>query len=230
MDLTILSPSQGLEVWWSTEQGDCAVLGQLQAAEEGIVSAWLYGDSLNDELPLPGQSVSVRVPSGRGLIAARGIVLPDGPSGLTRIALAGAPRRLQSRLYARVDMNLLPARGYLLGSAGEPAWPFDARLLDLSGGGLRFETYETLAGDDRFRLEFVLEDGSLVAPTVEIVSRLAERTIWQPAGLSGCYVRYEVRGTFAAISELERYRIVRYVARRRSTSADLEPGPDTLAS
>src|SRR6266496_3383971 len=121
MDLSFLMRQQGLEVWWSDTRADDAVLGQFESAEGSVLSAWLFGDSLTGELPMPGQRVSVRVPSARGLAVLSGLVLPDDADGLTRIALNGTLRQLRNRHFSRVAMGLRPAAAQLLDTEGQPS-------------------------------------------------------------------------------------------------------------
>jgi PilZ domain-containing protein len=219
--LSLLSPGQGLEVWWHGEQGDDAILGQIQSPGPGRLSAWLYGDALSGGQPAAGELVSLRAPTSRGLLIAAARVLDDDGDGLTRFEIVGAIKQLRRRQFQRVALDGDQAGAWLLDADGQVIELVEASLRNLSGGGIQFECLEVLPNHAQLRLELNLGEYGTVAVQAEVLERRPLETVWRPAGREGVYVRFLVRASFVALSDLDRQRIVRFVERRATQVAHL---------
>ena len=95
----------------------------------------------------------------------------------------------------RVDLP--PISAVRLSALGKPMGLLGLTVVDLSAGGIRLQTIESLRAGERLRLKLRLDDGEPIMPVVEVLV---------PGSTA--------QGRFEMISEADRRRIVQYVYRQ----------------
>jgi len=128
-------------------------------------------------------------------------VIDAGP-GRSRVRLVGEWKRVQMREFIRVSVMgiAMNVRGDTSTQAGSPV---EARLLDLSAGGLRFESSESFAAGDVIDVRFNLAQTGPINVRGEVLRIAGRRN-----GDSGpC--QYGIR--FAGFDEATRVKIMTWV-------------------
>ncbi|MCS7003278.1 MAG: PilZ domain-containing protein, partial [Dehalococcoidia bacterium] len=121
--------------------------------------------------------------------------------------------RIQRREFLRWPVDLPSTRGAVVGLDGEDGPRFAARVIDLSGGGLRFECLDPIKAGDTVRILLDLDDEPPFAPYITVIE--SRRIEVSPTGESA-FVKYDCRGFYSAIFERDRRRIIQYIFRQET--------------
>jgi hypothetical protein len=168
---------------------------------------WFDCDVPRERCPEVGQALQVLVsaPDSLRLVPCR--VIEEGRGGSLQLTVSGRLSRVQRRDHVRARVDLPPVSAVRLDADDEVVGLVGVRLLDLSAGGVRFQTHEPLRSVERLRLVLRLDDGPPLTPTVEVV---------EPGVVA--------RGRFSVMPERERRRIVQFVY-RQELAERREPEP-----
>jgi hypothetical protein len=188
-------------VHWTGALGDREAWGSLHEAGDRIVVR------LACTPPPTGAALTIEIHHETGLFLLPGVVSSHQPGEIV-LTPSGPIERIQRREFVREPVDRDTMSAYRIGLDGEPAERFAVRLIDLSGGGIRFECLEPLVTDDLIGVNLRLDDGEPVRPIVRILAARVREVI-EPSGER--YLTRIARGPFVAITEKERKRIVQFV-------------------
>lgn len=176
---------------------ELSVEGEVRIVSSETLWVWLDCDVPRNRCPEVGQAIQLLVsgPDGLRLVPCR--VIEESRGGSLQLSVSGRISRVQRREDVRARVAMPPASAVRLDAADEAMGLVGVRLLDLSAGGVRFQTHEALRPVERLRLVLRLDDGPPLTPTVEVV---------EPGVVA--------RGRFATMPERERRRIVQFVYRQ----------------
>lgn len=151
------------------------------------------------------------------------IEVVESGTGRSRVRLVGDWQRIQMREYVRVSVFGIPldvrrdeeletmsqreARLRRLRAVEEDERP--SRLLDLSGGGLRFESRERFSEGENVEFDFTLPETGPLHLRGEIVRVLAVAEANEDAGEPEGFNQYGVR--FLSVAESDRVKIMTWV-------------------
>ena len=176
---------------------ELTVPGEVRLVANDSFWVWFDCDVPRDRCPEVGQALQVLVsyPDGLRVVPCR--VIEQSHGGSLQLTVNGRISRVQRREDVRTRVDLPPLSAIRLGADDAALGLVGVRLLNLSAGGVRFQTHEPLRTVERLRLVLRLDDGPPLTPTVEIVE-----------------VGGQARGRFADLPERERRRIVQFVYRQ----------------
>jgi c-di-GMP-binding flagellar brake protein YcgR len=209
-DLRFLRPLQRVEVRWHTlDGGEVAIPGQVQSVDGAALAIWFDRTAPGFNPSHADDAVWLDVSGSDAVYVVPARLVGRQPPDILFLAVQGPARRDQRRHYVREVVDLPPVAGARLDQNGKPTGTtYLIRLIDLSGGGARFECSEQLQPDDLVELLLDLGDGR---PFRAVVTALGP--VDNPVG------RCILRGYFSAIAERDRRRIIQYVFRQQIVKA-----------
>ena len=212
-DLSFLRPSCRLQIIWRTSGGEqAAYTGQLQSVSDEHLDVHLMGYGLVPGVLRAGEVVSIRVPSEQWVYEIPSRVLAEDVSGDLRVAVDGDVRRLDRRRYPRVNIRMSGTTAFLPGPKNQPPVPVTVRIVDLSGGGAKLETFTRMEVGQPLQIMIPLPGQTPIFPS-GIIRGCTEQPI--PKDAPETQQRYIIRVEFTAVLQSERRIILRYVARQR---------------
>jgi hypothetical protein len=190
--------------------GESSVPGQVQSIDGELVEVWFDRTAPSFNPRHSDDHVLIDVPSGEDTLVFPGVLIGMRPPDTLVILVYGLPRRDQRRQYVREQVELpaqlaveLDASGRKVGEAQE------IDVVDLSGGGIRFEVTQPVAPQSRLQLTLDVGTG----PFDVVVS-----VIDSYQTMSG---RQFARCCFLEISERFRIDVIRFVFREQLRKARL---------
>lgn len=198
----LLQAGRRVQVAWVADSAqstpdELTVPGEVRLVANESFWVWFDCDVPRDRCPEVGQALQVMVPYDDGLRVVPCRVIEQSHGGSLQVTVSGRVSRVQRREDVRTRVDLPPLSAVRLDADDAAIGLVGVRLLDLSAGGVRFQTHEPLETVERLRLVLRLDDGPPLTPTVQIV---------EAGG--------QARGRFADLPEPERKRIVQYIYRR----------------
>ncbi|MCS7003279.1 MAG: PilZ domain-containing protein [Dehalococcoidia bacterium] len=207
VDLSFLRPLAIVEVRWGPNVAEQFASAEIDIVRPGMVTVPLMGSG-TASFPIGG-AVRVRFASPGGLFLLDGRVIGYDDRARALTLHIHDYQRIQRRRYYRARVSLPPAKALLLTpDSGEPMARFQAELVDLSGGGARFESSRPLRLGDAVQLTFSIDQPPPIVATVAVLeSRPAGGSFQTTAGY------HIVRSEFRQISDRDRDRIIKYIFR-----------------
>jgi hypothetical protein len=178
-------------------QGSVMAQGEIRLTFEEAVWIWLDQELPEASRPAVGQAIQVLAPRPDALRLIPCRLIEESAGGSLQVAISGRVSRLQRRDDVRMRVELPPISAVRLSATGKPLGLLGLTVLDLSAGGIRLRTIETLRAGERLRVMLRLDDGDPITPIVEVLVPGAT-----------------AQGRFEVISEADRQRIVQYVYRQ----------------
>lgn len=196
--------------WHSMDGGESAVPGQVQSIDGEIVEVWFDRTAPSFNPRHSDDQIWIDVPSGEDTLVFIGVLIGMRPPDTLVILVYGLPRRDQRRQYVREHVEMAPQTVLELDETNNPVGTSqEIIVVDLSGGGIRFELDRTLSAGAR--LQLTLDVGS--GPFDSIVRVI---DIYQT--MSG---RQFARACFLEISERFRIDVIRFVFKQQLKKARL---------
>ncbi|MFN8535284.1 MAG: PilZ domain-containing protein [Dehalococcoidia bacterium] len=215
-DLSFLGSGQRVLLRWSSARGEKrARTAIVQSVRHQQVVVVPDGDG-----PPAGVAVTFEAGLMTGLYLATGEVAGKAVRGPDLVIEVSAVERIQRRGFVRAQIDLDTMSAFLLGADGEPARRFAVRLIDLSGGGVRFECLEPLAPGQLFTIVLTMGEEEPIRPVIRVVEAALRND--EDSILS-------VRATFESIAERDRQRIIQLVFRLQSDARRRESEPQPPA-
>jgi c-di-GMP-binding flagellar brake protein YcgR len=213
----LLPPGRRVQVTWVAD-GDHAevprasvdaltVNGEVRIVTSDTFWVWFDCDVPRARCPEVGQAIQVFASGPDALRRVPCRVIEDSRGGSVLLAVSGRISRVQRREDVRTTVDLPPVSAVRLGADDGAVGLVGVHLLNLSAGGVRFQTREPLRPVERLRLVLRLDDGPPLTPTVEVV---------EPGTVA--------RGRFSLMPERDRRRIVQYVYHRELAARPASDG------
>jgi hypothetical protein len=178
-------------------QGSVMAQGEIRLTFDDAVWIWLDQELPEASRPAVGQAIQVLAPRSDALRLIPCRLLEESAGGSLQVAIAGRVSRLQRREDVRMRVSLPPISAVRLSASGRPLGLLGLTVVDLSAGGIRLQTIETLRAGERLRIVLRLDEGDPITPIVEILV---------PGSTA--------QGRFEVISEADRRRVVQFVYRQ----------------
>jgi hypothetical protein len=196
--------------WHSMDGGESAVPGQVQSIDGELVEVWFDRNAPSYNPRHSDDQIWIDVPSGEDTLVFIGVLIGMRPPDTLVILVYGLPRKDQRRQYVREHVEMAPQIAVEVDEANEPVGASqEIIVVDLSGGGIRFEMDRPVAA--QARLQLTLDVGT--GPFDSVV-----RVIDTYQTMSG---RQFARACFLEISERFRIEIIRFVFRQQLKKARL---------
>jgi hypothetical protein len=218
MDLSFITPMHRVELrWFMMDGAEITVPGQVQDINGDQLTVWFdrVAEGFDPLRPLrEGQEAWLNVPGANNVHVVPGRVvgrLPD--QDVVTIQVISEAWTDQRRQYVRELVDLPPMLAARLDKYGEPTESLQVRLVDLSAGGVRFESPTRLAKDDRVELVLQFEDAAAIRAVVTIIGvfdRYGDEVVDETSR------KVIARGAFTRIREQDRSRIVQYIFRQQA--------------
>jgi hypothetical protein len=207
-----------LQILWRTSGGEqAAYTGQLRSISDEHLDVHLLGYGLVPGALRSGELVSLRVPSQQWVYEIPSRVLSEDVSGDLRVEVHGEVRRLDRRRYPRVNIRMAATTAFLPGARNQPPVPVTVRIVDLSGGGAKLESFTRMEAGQLLQLMIPLPGQTPIFPS-GVVRQCSEHSAAE--GASESPPRYVIRVEFTAVLQSERRIILRYVAKQREQVPD----------
>lgn len=215
MDLSFLRPPRRLQMVWSTHDGEqAAYSGHLRDVEQDQMLIQLLGYGLVPSAPRAGERVLIQVPDRSGVYDIPSEVLSEETTGDLRVLVTGEIRRLDRRRFPRARVSMTPTTAFVIQDDQTPPRPITVRIVELSGGGARFESFHALSVGQVVQLLIPLPNHPPVFPILTVLEVTPTSANLGPPGN-----RVIVRAEFTRVLQSDRQLILRYVAREREFSA-----------
>jgi len=211
--------------WFQLDGGEIAIPGQIQTADQLRLVVWF-------DRTTPGYDARSMLREGGEVwlnIQAEGFVhvLPARVAtrrlaDLVILSPVGDAWQDQRRHYVRVSVDdLPPMAAAVIDADNKPTESCLVTVLDLSGGGVRFETTQPIARGDRLELVLEIDAGQPIRAVVEVLDAFDVRGGVKIPGLPP---KFLARGHFTAVHERDRKRIIAYVFRQQPARRKLPTG------
>ncbi len=195
---SLIQQGQRVLVAWDggPRRGTLQAHGEVRMIFEETVWIWLDDTVPQERRPTLGQAIQVMTARSDAmrLVPCRLVEQSKGTS--FQVAVSGRVARVQRRDDVRMRVDLPPVSAVRLSASGKPVGLLGLNVIDLSAGGIRFQSAEPIRAGETLRLVLRIDDDEPLTPTVEIL-------------VGG----YAAQGRFGSISDADRRRIVQYVYR-----------------
>jgi hypothetical protein len=206
-----VSPMERVRLrWHSMDGGESGVPGQIQSIDGELVEIWFDRNAPSFNPRHSDDQVWIDVASGEDTLVFGGVLIGMRPPDTLVILVYGLPRRDQRRQYVREHVELPPQIAVELDEEGRTVGESqEVIVVDLSGGGVRFELDRPVSVQSRLQLTLDVGTGPFDAVV---------RVIDTYQSMSG---RLFARCCFLEISERFRIDVIRFVFREQLRKARL---------
>lgn len=211
-DLSFLRPPCRLQVLWSTSGGEqAAYFGHLRGVADDQLDVHLLGYGLVPCALRTGEAVALHVPVANGIFEIPSRVLSEDISGDLLVAVTGEVKQLDRRRFPRVRVSMAATTAFLPGRLNQPPNPVTVRVVELSGGGAKIESFSPLDPGQHLQLKIPVPGHAPLFPSGIVLECARPPVTASSRGAD----RYTMRVEFTAVLSAERRILLRYVAQER---------------